>query len=551
MYSRQPYGNPGMMQGNFNQRSNFNNLPPPPGQLGPPQVQQVQVPPGQVPPQLGQVLGQVPPQLSHLTGQLGPGQLPPHQLNGQLPPPPPPHQLGGQLPPPPGQVPQQLGGPQQLQMPSNASLLAQQLQQHHQHQHQQQQQQHPQQQQQPLLSSANTLAQQLNDAQSQISSDSKKQETLENSNTQGATNGSSTSANNNPLASLDESDSVNPNGPTTTTNSNSSGNNSSVNTPSLTTNNISTTAGIATTTNTDSGNVNASNNSTSNNNNNNNIVSAGASSTGNKALNDEKVYRWIIELVYGPDKEQALLELGKKREYYDDLALVLWHSFGVMTSLLEEIVNVYTFLSPPELTTPVSNRVCNALALLQCVASHPDTRTPFLNAHIPLLLYPFLNTNSKQRPFEYLRLTSLGVIGALVKNDTPEVISFLLTTEIIPLCLKIMESSSELSKTVAIFIVQKILMDDTGLGYICHTFDRFEAVSNVLKIMIDQLITNPTARLLKHVIKCYLRLADNQDARKALKDRLPMALKDNSLTEILKDDQQTKQCLIQLLNTVE
>ena len=130
-----------------------------------------------------------------------------------------------------------------------------------------------------------------------------------------------------------------------------------------------------------------------------------------------------------------------------------------------------------------SNRVCNALALLQCVASHPETRTAFLNgwltelflcplsrtanftyhypllllsslppslhppslslplplppclhppsflpslvlspsllpflpAHIPLFLYPFLHTVSKSRPFEYLRLTSLGVVGALVK----------------------------------------------------------------------------------------------------------------------------------------
>lgn len=33
-----------------------------------------------------------------------------------------------------------------------------------------------------------------------------------------------------------------------------------------------------------------------------------------------------------------------------------------------------------------------------------------------MYLYPFLNTvMSKSRPFEYLRLTSLGVIGALVK----------------------------------------------------------------------------------------------------------------------------------------
>lgn len=39
-------------------------------------------------------------------------------------------------------------------------------------------------------------------------------------------------------------------------------------------------------------------------------------------------------------------------------------------------------------------------------------------AHIPLFLYPFLHTVSKSRPFEYLRLTSLGVVGALVKVYT-------------------------------------------------------------------------------------------------------------------------------------
>lgn len=41
------------------------------------------------------------------------------------------------------------------------------------------------------------------------------------------------------------------------------------------------------------------------------------------------------------------------------------------------------------------------------------TRSAFLAAHIPLFLYPFLHTVSKTRPFEYLRLTSLGVIGKL------------------------------------------------------------------------------------------------------------------------------------------
>eukprot|EP00168_Porphyra_purpurea_P019442 TRINITY_DN775_c0_g1_i11.p4 TRINITY_DN775_c0_g1~~TRINITY_DN775_c0_g1_i11.p4 ORF type:complete len:180 (-),score=61.51 TRINITY_DN775_c0_g1_i11:762-1301(-) len=141
--------------------------------------------------------------------------------------------------------------------------------------------------------------------------------------------------------------------------------------------------------------------------------------------------------------------------------------------------------------------------------------------HSPSSSYPFLNTVSKTRPFEYLRLTSLGVIGALVKMDDPDVINFLLQTEIIPLCLRIMETGSELSKTVATFVVQKILLDANGLAYICAAAERFYAVANVLANMVSALVEAPSPRLLKHVIRCYLRLSDNQRAREALRGACP------------------------------
>merc|ERR1712086_176937 len=112
---------------------------------------------------------------------------------------------------------------------------------------------------------------------------------------------------------------------------------------------------------------------------------------------DKEVYQLVLELTASEQRESGLLELSKKRESVPDLAPILWHSFGTISPLL----------SPPALTAHASNRVCNALALLQCVASHVETRTLFLNAHIPLFLYPFLNTVSKTKPFEYLRLTSL------------------------------------------------------------------------------------------------------------------------------------------------
>ena len=80
-----------------------------------------------------------------------------------------------------------------------------------------------------------------------------------------------------------------------------------------------------------------------------------------------------------------------------------------------------------------------------------------------------------------------------------------------------MESGSELSKTVATFILQKILLDETGLYYICQTYDRFSHVAMILGKMVIALAKEPSARLLKHVVRCYLRLSDNQRACEARK----------------------------------
>ncbi|CAK9020404.1 unnamed protein product [Durusdinium trenchii] len=286
---------------------------------------------------------------------------------------------------------------------------------------------------------------------------------------------------------------------------------------------------------------------------------------------DEQVYLLVLDLQKGysgssekgDERENALLELSKRRESLQDLAPILWHSWGSVVALIQEIVSIYPHLAnsaaQPQLTANASNRVCNSLALMQCLASHPETRPLFLKAQIPLLLYPFLNTVSADRPFEYLRLTSLGVIGALVKVDDPEVISFLLQTEIIPLCLRIMENGSELSKTVATFIVQKLLLDDQGLQYVCFTAERFYAVAKVLAKMVEVLVQLPSIRLLKHVVRCYLRLCDSAIAKEVLKTCLPDGLQSDpslqrlpeSILSSLEEDPATKRWLVTLLTTLQ
>lgn len=265
----------------------------------------------------------------------------------------------------------------------------------------------------------------------------------------------------------------------------------------------------------------------------------------------DKVVEHIANLKYPEKREEALGELSKKRESFQQLALYLWHSVGTLAILLQEIVAIYPLLSPQTLSQPVSYKVCNVLGLLQCLALHQDTRALFLNAHIPLFLYPFLNTSSKSKPFENLRVTSLGVIGALVKGDDSDAINFLMQTEIIPLCLRIMKRGQELSRTVATFIVQKILLDDNGLAYICQTGERFFAVSTVLHHMVTDLTNagKDDQRLLRHIIRCYLRLAENPKANEALRKYLPGPLRE--LDQKLITDDAVRKWHAQLLQTLE
>ncbi|PAN09463.1 hypothetical protein PAHAL_2G025000 [Panicum hallii] len=241
---------------------------------------------------------------------------------------------------------------------------------------------------------------------------------------------------------------------------------------------------------------------------------------------------------------------ARKRGMFKDLAPMLWYSFGTMAALLQEVVLVYPTLSSPTLSANASSRVCNALGLLQTVAAHPVTRTPLLAARIPLYLYPFLNTTSKAKSYEYLRLASLNVIDALVKVDDTEAVNFLVTSQVIPLCLRIMETDSELPKLVATSIVKRIMLDEFGLQYICATADRFFQAAMALATMVNALAEQPSARLLKHVVRCYLRLTDNPRARAALQICLPKPLKDGAFDNCLQDDPATRCCLQQLLDNL-
>ncbi|RDY05432.1 CCR4-NOT transcription complex subunit 9, partial [Mucuna pruriens] len=110
----------------------------------------------------------------------------------------------------------------------------------------------------------------------------------------------------------------------------------------------------------------------------------------------------------------------------------------------------------------------------------------------------------------------LAVVGYTERVDDTEVISFLLSTEIIPLCLR----------------------------------KRFYAVGRVLGNMVGTLVEQPSCRLLKHIIRCYLRLSDNQSACEALRTCLPDILRDATFSGCLREDPTARRWLQQLLHNI-
>jgi CCR4-NOT transcription complex subunit 9 len=61
-------------------------------------------------------------------------------------------------------------------------------------------------------------------------------------------------------------------------------------------------------------------------------------------------------------------------------------------------------------------------------------------------------------------------------------------------------------------------------------------------LQVGLLAEQPSVRLLKHIVRCYLRLSDNPRAREALRQCLPDLLRSPQFTACLKDDPTTCRC---------
>lgn len=220
-------------------------------------------------------------------------------------------------------------------------------------------------------------------------------------------------------------------------------------------------------------------------------------------------------------------------------------------ALVQEIMAVYPYLSSRQ-KAPSVGRPVNALVLLQTLASNEETQMKLMESGIPFLLYPFLQHNHKMK---FLRVVSLGVIGALVKPENSAIIKMFLGTELLPLCLDIMRlDKDDVTKVVATFILERILEDPYGSETVCSRLDVFENIVNTLKGMIEQKATS--MRLIKHIFRCFQFLSgkcansSNEQLRHVLADRFRAVQQLVRQKPEILDQEPMKKCFNEIMNNL-
>ena len=169
-------------------------------------------------------------------------------------------------------------------------------------------------------------------------------------------------------------------------------------------------------------------------------------------MDDLLLVRLIQDLQFGDAREEALQGLENlvredlrqglaHSSQRAELAPVFWSSFGTVSILISEVVQVYPQLkTPATLTAATYTRASGSLRLLLYMAMNPVIRLELLLSKMPELLYPLLHVFSTDQRIEVLRATAVFAVWALLQDSNTEVNSRIMSSEIIPLCLGILEA---------------------------------------------------------------------------------------------------------------
>ena len=264
----------------------------------------------------------------------------------------------------------------------------------------------------------------------------------------------------------------------------------------------------------------------------------------NQLKEEELIIIWINEL---KDEEKRTKAISKLSQYYDknlDLPIYLWYSQGTMAIILQELIGTYKYLSLNKFPLEKANKIYNILLLLTSIASHKEIRYKFIESKMPIFLYPLLKNTSTAKQNEYIKLLTLTVISTLIKSEDSEIISFFISTQIIPILLKIIDKGPLLSKLSAGMMIHLIVKADEGLKFICEEKMRYSAI---ILFMRQMLKNKNNQKIIDITLRTFIRLAANNEARIIIKNNLLKEINDQNFTKHLNQENKLLfNCLLKL-----
>ncbi|XP_042490893.1 CCR4-NOT transcription complex subunit 9-like isoform X2 [Macadamia integrifolia] len=266
----------------------------------------------------------------------------------------------------------------------------------------------------------------------------------------------------------------------------------------------------------------------------------------------------IVELQEQELRETALRCLSsflvEKREEdpenYSRTGYFLYNSCGTVAILLQEVIMFYGKMMDGSLNVRSAKRLANVLTLLQSIAANPETRQNFVNSCFPNYLILLVLFETQLEVYEIVRAMALSVVGILCQAREPKIIQWAIKNDMVEVCRVSIQIGNELSKVIAMHILEAILQDWSGISYICSpTRDKLlkglmETLARLVAYLAEDQDFSP--RLLFHILRCSFLLCRHRRGYNIVMDNLPVQIMDVSFQDLLEFP--VIQCLLDQLS---
>lgn len=227
----------------------------------------------------------------------------------------------------------------------------------------------------------------------------------------------------------------------------------------------------------------------------------------------------------------------------EEASRYLWNSDELVFVLLQNFTSSFYTLNTEHFDDREITKIRLCIDILTEIAKNINIEDDFLKLQVDYYIYPFLLSSDN----ESIKVSALKLFSTLLKDGVHEGVR---VSEILPLLLKIIDSSSEICQLLALETLDHVL-HGSGLDYAVQTLDRFRAIDVVLSSLVKNSIHVKNAMFLKYLLKVYTRLCERNNVKMKIKEKPPEGLESKEMMALCNEDPELQSLLkafIRILN---